>query len=492
MAAYEFAFRKDLIQYGVPMTEVPIRQLYITLTWFLKVIPAVYSDRYGVDGQHRRPYMFRCNLCASIVCFVLAAAYPDEPVYIFLLFLFNFFVCFADVNYDACIVMEAQKEEKNKGDTQTIMWIARDCGQALGEFIGPVLWNAMGSAGVYASLGSVSLSASLMALLYQEEKRRGIRLKKHVEVKGVVNLVDFATDDSILVSGGEVSWVLPETSLKFGQMFSLVKKTVLHPMLFPLLCFNLFSSLFPNSGLALFYYLTGPMNFTPKDMGVLGSISAGGRVLGAVFYRFIRRYSIRTVYLIVGFLSVIVSVMPIFIGYRMKFQEAANLVGVERATYVFQNATGVDLALSEILGLNSFVFALSDDTLGSILDTIRNMPVLNVTSIVCARAVEASAYATVLSLLNAFSGLRRLIDMGILAAFGITYTDFDNLYKLLILCSAFELFSVLLAFTPLVPAIRIDDVKEFSEDKSIDIQESRTDRAETPVNLPMEISAASI
>ncbi len=469
---YDFTLKRDFVDFGVPISNIVIRMFFIMIWWQLKFIPALFCDLYGIGGYHRRPYIIISNFFAAIATLILATPNISASGYVFFLSAFNFFICIADVNYDACIIEDGREEDNDKrGKLQSKMWAWRYFGCMLGDTCGPLMWKDIKSEGVYAILSATCTCSLIGGIVLKDRQRRGRILNTKESTSNTTLDYSYTEDvvmEQVTEEGNPVFKTLTQ-SPNLAYLWSLVMLTLTNPVLKKLLMFNVLASLLPNAGFALFYYLTDAMGFTPRQMALLGFISGFGRLVGINIYTCFNQSNIRQIYVVVGILSVFVTIFPILLAIQVPIipvlipmqvpvnnqTDLGNVtiwkqimvndsdVYTNTGEYLLKNQT---VPISDMLGLDRFWCALSDDTIGQILDEIRNMPLLSIATITCKALVEASAYSTLLSLLNATSGLRRLIDSLVMQALGIDHNRFENLWLLILICSLAEIFSVVLAY----------------------------------------------
>ncbi len=504
---YDFTLKRDFADYNVPITGIVLRMFLIMCMWQIKFIPALFCDLYGFGGYHRRPYIIFSNFFCALMAAILSAPNISEPGYITLLFLFNFFICIADVNYDACIIEDGRNEENDKkGKLQIQMWSFRYLGTMIGEMGGPLLWEAIKSEGVYGVLSALCIVAILLGVILKDRPRRSYILNTRESISNTT--LDYSNKEEItpvsLTEQGQPKYEEKIQIADIKYLWTLVMLTLTNPTLKQLLLFNLIISLMPNAGFALFYYLTDELKFNTTQMAWLGFIAGAGRLIGINIYSLFNQNNIRCVYSVVGILSIFVTIFPILLAIRVPVNYTLNEMSFFRNVsswdpiqignntqffnnntneYILQNDT---VPLSDLFGFDRFWCALSDDTLGQIFDEIRNMPLLTIASITCKALVEASAYSTLLSLLNATSGLRRLVDSAFTGILNIDHGKFENLWILILICSIAEIISVVLALV-FVPSITLKDVAEEIKERE-DIAKETLELDVTNRNLNDELS----
>lgn len=116
--------------------------------------------------------------------------------------------------------------------------------------------------------------------------------------------------------------------------------------------------------------------------------------------------------------------------------------------------------LNTSIGISNEVFALGDSALLTVLGQVSFMPVLVLAARLCPDGVEATLFATLMSLLNGGSFLGSALGSGLTGIFGVTSDNFDNLAPLVALCTLLTLAP--LPFLRLLPK-QVQDYKEDSK-----------------------------
>lgn len=122
--------------------------------------------------------------------------------------------------------------------------------------------------------------------------------------------------------------------------------------------------------------------------------------------------------------------------------------------------------LNQKLGLSNELFSLSDEIILTVLGKISFMPVLVLASRICPEGVEATLFATLMSILNGGSISGSFLGSLLTAQLGVTATSFDNLALLVTICSLGALLPLpLLSWLPPDEEASVVKVKDI-EDKS--------------------------
>lgn len=87
------------------------------------------------------------------------------------------------------------------------------------------------------------------------------------------------------------------------------------------------------------------------------------------------------------------------------------------------------------LGLSDELFALADTALLTVLAQVAFMPLLVLAARICPPGVEATLFATLMSILNGGSFVGSALGSALTAVLGVTGENFDNLALLVTICT---------------------------------------------------------
>ncbi len=410
LSIYDYTLRKDFAQFDTSITDFGWTMLIMLCPWQFKAVLALISDRFGFRGRHRKPYIIVCNFLAMICVSFLTMESISKDGYIAAMFFYNLFISWSDVCLDACVVEDSKDEPPDKkGVTQTFMIRSRLLGDTVGGVMGPVLWKYVGSNGVFGMLAGVCAKGFIMGILLKEPAR----VEEPDDVKqGVYKMVKAACS------------------------------TLNDPIFRGTLIFMLITGLLPSAGIAMFYYFTEELDFTPEFMSLLSLLGGILRFIALTFvYPYLKRFKIRRMYAALAIMGFILSGIPVLLTYQIKVIDAD--VDYFRQKYNMTTNDTIYAPLSDILGLNNYACAIASDPLDQAIDELKNMPIYNLAALACDKKVAGGAYALVMSLLNLVGGLRRVIDNHIMKALGIDHYKSAGLWILVLICSLSELLPVI-------------------------------------------------
>eukprot|EP00878_Enallax_costatus_P024296 GHUV01025924.1.p1 GENE.GHUV01025924.1~~GHUV01025924.1.p1 ORF type:complete len:258 (+),score=69.31 GHUV01025924.1:190-963(+) len=86
------------------------------------------------------------------------------------------------------------------------------------------------------------------------------------------------------------------------------------------------------------------------------------------------------------------------------------------------------------LGLSDELFVLGDSVMLTVLGQVSFMPILVLAARLCPEGVEATLFATLMSILNGGSFVGSALGAALTSTLGVTSSDFSNLFMLVLLC----------------------------------------------------------
>ena len=378
---------KDTVGLDIPSIAVLISTA--SLPWTIKPIYGLLSDQYPLCGRRRKPYIVLCNLVASALWLVLATTPPTPHLVAVLAVAIQTATCFADVLYDASMVeLSANENAEDAGSFQTSCWAARALGAVLAAGGGGVASSLLPQTTVFKAQALFPLALALLATCCFDEPKASTR----VDGPGVLATV------------GRVLRALREPQLWKPALFVCV-----------------FAST-PSSGTAWFYYLVNERGFSPDTMGALTCVRHGAMFLAALGYRrFCRTRAFRPFFVLLVVTSAALSLTPLLL-----------IEGLNRTW-----------------GIPDVFFVGGDDVFLAALGQVAMMPCLVLAAKLCPEGIEASLYATFISLLNTSAIGSEFLGASLTSLLGVSHDNFEGLPRLVVICAATSLLPLL--FVPLLP-----------------------------------------
>lgn len=448
LSFFDYSMNMDFIHYDDRMSNVYLFNVAISIGWILKFIPAILSDIHESKGKRRKTAVLGAYLCSMIPLLILSGRIETIDAYISFLVFYVTFLSIADVNLDAYMVQECKADEQAGTTLFTLNIIARELGFVLGDSTGPLAYKHIGSKNIYNVLAMSVLVSIFICFVYPEREKPQRLYSDEARLQYETNNLTF--------------------TLAVKKVFTEFKTKPLRYLLTHL-CLT---SLFPNAKLAMFYYLIGPMKFTPETMSSLSVWAGVIRLVFILMYMFIGKLSVRSIYILCGGGVLICSFAPLLLSVRFDNDDLKAFYGDDGFKYISNSSIddpGVTYSLAEVFGMNTFFIALLDDGIGSILRQFRGATVFRLVSLLSEPVVEASALAVSLSFLNAGSAIQRIISSRIISSLDIKYNNFNNLTLLLLICCGTEFFTYISSdfITP------DKTIKEIADNEPIDVVRKR-------------------
>ncbi|CAI0559459.1 unnamed protein product [Linum tenue] len=286
---------------------------------------------------------------------------------------------------DSMVVERARGESQStSGSLQSLCWGSSAFGGIVSSYFSGSLVEAYGVRFVFGVTALLPLITSAVAVLVNEQP---------VRVSSRGNILALSSPSFLETSKHHII-----------QLWGAVKQ----PNVFlPTLFIFLWQST-PHSDSAMFYFTTNKLGFTPEFLGRVKLVTSVASLAGVGLYN--------------GFLKN-VSFQKIFLG--------TTLIGTALGmTQVFL-VTG----FNRTLGISDEWFAIGDSLILTVLGQASFMPVLVLAAKLCPEGMEATLFATLMSISNAGSVLGGLVGAFLTQAFGVTRDSFDNLAVLVILCN---------------------------------------------------------
>ncbi|CAA0823086.1 Folate-biopterin transporter 1- chloroplastic [Striga hermonthica] len=184
----------------------------------------------------------------------------------------------------------------------------------------------------------------------------------------------------------------------------------------------------PQSDSAMFYFITNKLGFTPEFLGRVKLVTSIASLVGVGFYNgFLKGVRLRKIFLVTT-----------VIGSVLGMTQVILVTGLNRK-----------------FGISDEWFAIGDSLILTVLGQVSFMPVLVLAAKLCPEGMEATLFATLMSISNGGSVLGGLIGAGLTRLFGVTKDKFDSLTFLIILCNLSSLLP--LPLLGLLPENTADD-----------------------------------
>nr|XP_016455287.1 PREDICTED: folate-biopterin transporter 1, chloroplastic-like isoform X1 [Nicotiana tabacum] len=291
-------------------------------------------------------------------------------------------VAFSDVVVDSMVVERARGESQSmSGSLQSLCWGSSAFGGIVSSYFSGSLVDSYGVRSVFGVTALLPLITSAVSVLVKEEPVHG-------PARGL--------------SLGNGFFESSKSSI--FQLWGAVKQP---NVLFPTLFIFLFQAT-PQSGSAMFYFITNKLGFTPEFLGRVKLVTSVASLIGVALYNsFLKNVPLRKVFLVTA-----------IIGSALGMTQVLLVTG-----------------LNQHFGISDEWFSIGDSLILSVLGQAFFMPVLVLAARICPLGMEATFFATLMSIANGGSTLGGLLGAGLTQIFGVTKDRFDNLALLIVVCN---------------------------------------------------------
>ncbi|KAM3308852.1 folate-biopterin transporter 1, chloroplastic isoform X1 [Capsicum chacoense] len=384
--AVSFYLKDDL---HLDPAETAVISGFSSLPWLIKPLYGFISDSFPLFGYQRRSYLVLSGLLGALSWFLMATFVDSKYGAAFCLLIGSLSVAFSDVVVDSMVVERARGESQSmSGSLQSLCWGSSACGGIVSSYFSGSLVGAYGVRYVFGVTSLLPLITSAVSLLVKEEPVHGPARR---------------------LSLGSSFFESSKSSII--QLWGAVKQ----PNVFlPTLFIFLFQAT-PQSGSAAFYFIINKLGFTPEFLGRLKLVTSVASLIGVALYNgFLKKVPLRKIFFVTT-----------IIGSAFGMTQVLLVTGLNRK-----------------FGISDEWFSLGDSLILSVLGQAFFMPVLVLAARICPLGMEATFFATLMSIANGGSTLGGLLGAGLTHILGVTKDKFDNLALLIIICNLSSLLPI--------------------------------------------------
>ncbi|XRB11863.1 folate/biopterin transporter [Pseudoscourfieldia marina] len=382
-------FAKDTLHLAAAATSLFTSATY--LPWLIKPLYGFMSDSVPIFGSRRKSYLVLCGALGTVSWLALAALPEDTGVApaIGLLVLTSLSAAVSDVVVDSIVVARARDTEAPDaaGSLQSLCWASAAVGGVATALYAGKLVEEHSAQFVFAATAALPLAVLVSAAFVQEVEEE-----------------EEKDQDT-----GETFTLWSSLRAQASQLWDAVRAPeVLAPTAFIFLW-----QATPSCGSALFFFQTSELGFTPSFLGSVQLATSLASLAG------------------VGLYNLCLKQQPL----RRVLAGAAiggTAVGMTQLLLV----TGANRSL----GIPDEAFALGDSIALTVAGQVAFMPILVLAARTCPIGVEATMFASLMSVLNAGSAASGALGAGLTSSLGVGVDgNFENLPLLVFLCNASSL-----------------------------------------------------
>ncbi|CAK9860280.1 unnamed protein product [Sphagnum jensenii] len=375
------------------------------LPWLIKPLYGFFSDGVPLFGYRRRSYLVLCGLLGALSWGSLASFVDNKFAATTVILLSSLSVAFADVVADSIVVERARGETQGTSvSLQSLCWGSSAVGGIVSAYFSGSLVETYGVRVVFGITAILPLLTSAAAGLVHEEPL----IRDHVSS-------DFPSLDA---PKGPVMTFLDISNSQLGFLWETVKE----PSIFLPTMFIFLWQATPISDTAMFFFMTNKLGFGPEFLGRVKLVTAVASLVGVgVYNSYLQDVPLRTVFF-----------WTIVMGTVLGLTQLLLVTGINQS-----------------LGISNEWFSIGDSLVLTVLGQVSFMPILVLAAELCPPGVEATLFATLMSISNGGAVLGGLIGAALTQLLGVTSENFQNLALLLVLCNVSSLLP--LPFLGLLP-----------------------------------------
>lgn len=344
----------------------------IVLPWVLKPFFGLISDGLPLFGYRRRPYLILSGFLGVFSWVALATLVDNLWTAAAAIALSSLSVAISDVIVDSLVVERARGESLgNVGSLQSLCWGVKAFGGLITAYLSGFLLEVFSTQTLFLITASFPLIITAVAGLITEEKIN--QRSNWTSVKQqVVQLRQALTQKAI--------W-LPTLFIFIWQAT-------------------------PTADSAFFYFTTNELGFQPEFLGRVRLVTSIAALVGIwLFQRYFKTVPFRKIFL-----------------WSTVFSSALGMTTLLLVTHANRS-----------IGINDYWFSLGDSLILTVTGEIAFLPVLVLAARLCPVGVEATLFAVLMSVNNLGGLTSHELGAVLTHLFGVTETNFENLWLLVLL-----------------------------------------------------------
>ncbi|VWU48638.1 folate transporter 2, putative [Hepatocystis sp. ex Piliocolobus tephrosceles] len=369
------------------------------IPFILKPVIALISDSFTIFGMRRKPYLFLFGIFQSLN--FLSLAFLNLSVLQVTLNLFFISLCASFCTTVAeALVVESSMGKTNAQGTNRIT-----------EFI--------------ASKAIGSLSVAYFSGYFLEKISREYIFLATSFFPLIISISCLFLKEKPYATNKNI----------FNQLKDLLKFINSPIFLGPFLYIFIYMS-GPDYDDAFFFFCTNKLGFRPSFMGTLRLTYSIASLLGIIFYRlYLKNFSLKKTLIITTLLSFPIYISPIILTEQ----------------------------INKFFNISNELFVLSGGFLIEAITEIQLLPLFILTANVCQPGLEASVFATILSIKNLGSLTKKGTSSLLTYMMAIDSYNFDHLSLYIFICGLFLLSSLLCV--PFLPSE--ENIENFKDKKQL-------------------------
>lgn len=373
--AVSFFLKDDL---GLTPTEVAVLTGISAIPWVIKPVFGFLSDGVPIFGYRRRPYLILSGFLGTLSWLALATVVDNRLTATIAILMTSLSVAISDVIVDSLVVTRTREESLGQaGSLQSLCWGFSAFGGLITAYLSGWLLQNFSIGTVFEITATFPLVVSAVAWLIAEEK------VSHTNEDG-------STESPSIVKS------------QVTQLWSAVKqKSIWLPALFLFIW-----QATPTADSAFFFFTTNELGFEPEFLGRVRLVTSIASLVGIfIFQKFLKEVPFRKI-----------------LGWSTVIAAALGMTTLLLVTHA-----------NRALGIDDHLFSLGDSLILTVMGQITWLPVLILSARLCPKGIEATLFALLTSVWNLSMLLSHELGALLTHVLGITETNFDNLWLLVII-----------------------------------------------------------
>ncbi|MCA1995315.1 MAG: folate/biopterin family MFS transporter [Coleofasciculus sp. S288] len=348
------------------------------LPWVVKPLFGFLSDGLPLFGYRRRPYLVLSGLLGTAAWLSLSTVVDTAWAATTAILISSLSVAISDVIVDSLVVERARVESlSNSGSLQSLTWGASALGGLITAYLSGLLLEHFSTQTVFAITATFPLLVSAVAWLIAEEP--------------VSSRPDTAT---------------------VGNQIRQLRSAITQKAIWLPTAFIFIWQATPTADSAFFYFTTNELGFEPEFLGRVRLVTSIASLVGIwLFQRFLKGIPFRRL-----------------IGWTILISSLLGMTALLLVTHT-----------NRTLGIDDHWFSLGDSLILTVMGQIAFMPILVLSARLCPEGVEATLFALLMSVWNLAGLLSHEFGALLTHLLGVTETNFDKLWLLVIITNASSL-----------------------------------------------------
>ena len=373
-------FLKD--ELGLSPAQVSSLLGIVALPWVIKPVFGLISDGLPIFGYRRRPYLVLSGILGTISWVSLATKVHTPTAAIAVITLSSLSVAISDVIVDSLVVERARAESQAEaGSLQSLCWGTSAFGGLITAYFSGLLLQHFSTRTVFLITATFPLIISLVAWLIAESPVSGA-----------------ATSDSKHLTN----------QVTVGEQIKRLRQAIAQKSIWLPAAFIFIWQATPSADAAFFFFTTNELGFEPEFLGRVRLVTSIASLVGVwIFQRFLKTVPFRVIF---GWSTVLSAVL-----------------GMSMLLLVTHT--------NRTLGIDDRWFSLGDSLILTVMGQIAYLPVLVLAARLCPPGVEATLFASLMSVSNLASLCSYQLGALLMRWFGISQNNFELLWLLVVIAN---------------------------------------------------------